>query len=111
MSARRIDGTGGVATALLIGDNNGAPLDNPRLYRLVHWHRRMRARFSVNEGLDPLMGAATFRLSRHSVFTQTLLSTEQTECEVTNISWKLFSMDYRTGSRNRLLAPFASGTV
>src|SRR2546421_405075 len=46
---------------------------------------------------------AIFRLSRRSVFIQTLPSREQGEYKVTNSSWKLVSMDRGTGSRNREL--------
>ena len=53
----------------------------------------MQTRFTKNEGLDPGMAAAIFRLSRWGVFIQTLPSKEQREHEVTNSSWKLASMD------------------
>jgi hypothetical protein len=36
----------------------------------------MRTRFTENEGLDPVMAAAIFRLRRRSVFIQTLPSKE-----------------------------------
>src|SRR5436309_1418427 len=40
----------------------------------VRWERCMQTRFTENEGLDPGMAAAIFRLSRRSVFIQTLPS-------------------------------------
>jgi hypothetical protein len=63
----------------------------------------MQTWFTENEGLDPGMAAAIFRLSRRSVFIQTLPSREQGEYKVTNSSWKLASMDRGTGSRNKEL--------
>jgi hypothetical protein len=80
------------AADLLIGDND-TRLDSPHLQRLVRWDRCMQTRFTENEGLDPGMAAAIFRLSRRSVFMQTLPNREQGEHKVTNSSW------------NRLLAP------
>jgi len=64
----------------------------------------MQTWFTENEGLDPGMAAVIFRLSRRSVFMQTLPSREEGEYKITNRSWKLASMDRGTGSRNRLLA-------
>jgi hypothetical protein len=43
------------------------------------------------------MEAAIFRLSRRSIFTQTLPNREQGEHKVTNSSWKLASLDRGAG--------------
>ena len=80
------------AAGLLIGDNE-TRLDSPHLQRLVRWDRCMQTRLTENEGLDPGMTAAIFRLSRRSVFTQTLPNKEQREHKVADSSWKLASMD------------------
>jgi hypothetical protein len=56
----------------------------------------MQTRFTENERLDPGMAVAVFRLSRRSVFMQTLPSREQGEYKITNSSWKLASMDRGT---------------
>jgi hypothetical protein len=45
----------------------------------------MQTRFTKNEGLDPGMAAAIFRLNRRSVFIQTLPSKEQREHEVAKL--------------------------
>ena len=57
----------------------------------------MQMRFTENEGSDPGIAAAIFRLGRRSVFMQTLPNQEQGEHKVTNSSWKLASMDQGTG--------------
>ena len=80
------------AADLLIGDND-TRLDSPHLQRFVRWEDACKRGFTENEGLDPGMAAAIFRLSRRSVFIQTLPSKEQREHKVTNSSWKLVSMD------------------
>ena len=60
----------------------------------------MQTWFTENEGLDSGMAAVIFRLSRQSVFMQTLPSLEEGEYKITNSSWKLASMDRGTGLRN-----------
>jgi hypothetical protein len=60
----------------------------------------MQTRFTENEGLDPEMAAAIFRLSRRSVFIQTLPSKEQREHEVIALgSWQAWieELDRGTG--------------
>jgi len=57
----------------------------------------MQMQFTENEGSDPGIAAAIFRLGRRSVLTQTLPNQEQGEHKVTNSSWKLASMDQGTG--------------
>jgi hypothetical protein len=56
----------------------------------------MQMRFTENEGLDPGMAAAIFRLSRLGIFMQTLPSREQGEYKVTNC----FLEAGQHGSRN-----------
>jgi hypothetical protein len=63
------------AAGLLIGGND-TRLDSAHPQRLIRWDRCTQTRFTGNEGLDPGIAAAIFRL-RRSVFIQTLPSKEQ----------------------------------
>ena len=86
------------AAGPLIGDND-TRLDSPHLQRLVRQDRCIQTRFAENEGLDPGMAAAIFRLSRRSVFIQMLPSGESTRSLIALGSWQAWieELDRGTG--------------